>query len=532
MATIACTTTTSSTTKPQLTATLTITRRNNRPYKVEEDDDDDLDAITDVPFSQEAQEIRRLERTGAMSHVVGETSILSQEILILTQPDGADGTHGYDVLSNDNPNKHLIAFTGEQGYCANVDANASLSGVAAAVASSSHAAITDDNHDNQEKQQIRDKLETSQRPTQMEGTFSLPSIDLQWNINVNMNMQAFSQTTFLGSFSQTTLGPAISQEGGTDGTVHSQSLSQGTFQASQLSAMSVLMDAAELMSKSQNTICGVILSDSYADSQLSTVTTRSKRATATSQTENIIPKRVTRSFQKSTCTATNAVASKSPPSTVHVHIKATPSTMIVNVPPSANTATNNKKRKAPDAITPTVAAVNVVPTKATTFKLASRNSKSNCDDEGTDLSPQKKKKWQKEKDRKTACEMAQCAAQLAAQTIASPEVAKNLLLSMALVRINPRAAPAQWPVRGTVIRDGFFWGTYPPLETILRRNMREYYELSTTKCQSKLQQKFNNRLTVEIRAESDKYGWIFAENFDDKVLRDRIRCFFKTHIQK
>jgi hypothetical protein len=157
-----------------------------------------------------------------------------------------------------------------------------------------------------------------------------------------------------------------------------------------------------------------------------------------------------------------------------------------------------------------------------TFKSASRKG----------LTPQKKKKMEKEMDRQNAYDMAQCAANLAAQTIVSPEVAKNLLLSMALVRINPRAAPAQWPPRGSVIKDGFFWGTYPPLETILRRNMREYYELSTTKCQSKLQQKFNNRLTVEIRAESEKFGWVFCDKFDDKVLRDRIRCFFKTHIQK
>jgi hypothetical protein len=148
------------------------------------------------------------------------------------------------------------------------------------------------------------------------------------------------------------------------------------------------------------------------------------------------------------------------------------------------------------------------------------------------LTPQKKRKLQREKDRRQAQEMAQQAAQLAAQTIASPEVAKNLLLSMALVRINPRAAPSEWPRRGAVITDGFFWGTYPPLETILRSHMREYYELSTTKCQSKLQQQFNNSLTIEIRAESANYGWDFAPNFDDKVLRDRIRCFFKTHIQK
>ena len=484
----------------------------------DEDDDDDTDAVADGPFSQDAQEIRRLERTGAMSHVVGETSLLSQEILILTQPDAGDGD------SNDIPNRQLVAFACERGCFANDDCCAT----AACICTSK---IANDNiRDTQETKELEDVLlQTPQTPLQTQEAFSLRSNDSQ--LNMNMNMQTLSQITFGGSLSQTTLGLAMSQEVATDGPA--QSLSQGTFQASQLSAMSVLMDAAELMSKSQNTICGVVLSGSLADSQVSTAITSSKMAPAISQTQKFIPKRVTRSFQKSHATVTSSVPNKLSPSTVHVHIKATPNTMIVNVPSAAVIDSNSKKRKSLDSNTPTESAVKVPSAKATTFKSASRNSKSICDNvKSTNLSPQKKKRLQKERERQTNCEMAQCAAQLAAETIASPEVAKNLLLSMALVRINPRAAPAQWPARGSVICDGFFWGTYPPLETILRRNMREYYELSTTKCQSKSQQKFNNRLTVEIRAESDKYGWVFAKNFDDKVLRDRIRCFFKTHIQK
>lgn len=89
---------------------------------------------------------------------------------------------------------------------------------------------------------------------------------------------------------------------------------------------------------------------------------------------------------------------------------------------------------------------------------------------------------------------------------------------MALGRDNPRVAGVN-PKPG-VIRDGFFWGSYPKLETILRDNMEEYYELSTQKRQSKEQQNFNNRLVLLIREGADKNQWIFdPKDFDDKKVR-------------
>lgn len=127
--------------------------------------------------------------------------------------------------------------------------------------------------------------------------------------------------------------------------------------------------------------------------------------------------------------------------------------------------------------------------------------------------------------------MAQRAADLAQRTINDPELAKRLLLSMALTRENPRSAPEALPGPGHVLPEGFFWAHYPPLEKVLKDNMAEYYELSITKCQSAQQQSFNNTLVELVRAESNRQGWLYAPCFTDKNLRDRIRCYYKTHIQ-
>jgi hypothetical protein len=51
----------------------------------------------------------------------------------------------------------------------------------------------------------------------------------------------------------------------------------------------------------------------------------------------------------------------------------------------------------------------------------------------------------------------------------------------------------------------------------------EYYELSTTKCQSAQQQSFNNEMVLVVQAVCESQGWKFADCFDSKGLRDRIR---------
>lgn len=115
--------------------------------------------------------------------------------------------------------------------------------------------------------------------------------------------------------------------------------------------------------------------------------------------------------------------------------------------------------------------------------------------------------------------IAQEAAEVARRIMAGEnDLAKRLLLSMALERDSPRNPPSSLPPRGP-IPEGFVWAHYPPLEAVLKDNMAEYYELSMAKRQSTKQQLFNNTLVDRMRDVAAGIGYSFPT--DRRTLRDR-----------
>jgi hypothetical protein len=107
---------------------------------------------------------------------------------------------------------------------------------------------------------------------------------------------------------------------------------------------------------------------------------------------------------------------------------------------------------------------------------------------------------------------------------------RRVVLLMALQR-QPAEKQADRAPSSLVIREGFFWREYPVCEQVLYDAMAEYYQLSCLQRQSKLQQEFNNALVERMRIVADEAKYVFEPTFSDKKLRDRIRCFFKTHQQ-
>lgn len=82
-----------------------------------------------------------------------------------------------------------------------------------------------------------------------------------------------------------------------------------------------------------------------------------------------------------------------------------------------------------------------------------------------------------------------------------------------------------------IIKEGFFWREYPACEQVLYNHMHKYYETSAIQKSYKVQQYFNNVLVEEVRKAAKDSGFTVDPAFCDKMLRDRVRCFYKTHLQ-
>ena len=83
----------------------------------------------------------------------------------------------------------------------------------------------------------------------------------------------------------------------------------------------------------------------------------------------------------------------------------------------------------------------------------------------------------------------------------------------------------------TVIEDGFYWREFPVCEQVLYKNMADYYGISSVSRSARMQQDFNKKLVEEVRLAALDSGLTFDPSFTEKKLRDRIRCFYKTHLQ-
>ena len=112
-----------------------------------------------------------------------------------------------------------------------------------------------------------------------------------------------------------------------------------------------------------------------------------------------------------------------------------------------------------------------------------------------------------------------------------PALYNKVVTKMALQRQVFEEPPIPDFTVPTTIELGFFWRDYPALEQVLFDNMSDYYMVSAGKRQSKLQQNFNNKLVAKIRQIATDHGWTFQAGFGDKKIRDRVRCFYKTHLQ-
>jgi hypothetical protein len=73
---------------------------------------------------------------------------------------------------------------------------------------------------------------------------------------------------------------------------------------------------------------------------------------------------------------------------------------------------------------------------------------------------------------------------------------------------------------------------YPPLVELMHEHMDQYYELSFRRNRYKDQITFNRRLVEEFRSVAHAHGWMIAPSVATRTIRDRIRSYYNTLMQK
>lgn len=81
-----------------------------------------------------------------------------------------------------------------------------------------------------------------------------------------------------------------------------------------------------------------------------------------------------------------------------------------------------------------------------------------------------------------------------------------------------------------VLRKKFSWKSFPELESYLIAHRIPYLACSNAMNYTKAQKQYNNELTQGLLDLARAEGYVF-EGFSFAMVRDRIRCFYKSFVQ-
>lgn len=81
-----------------------------------------------------------------------------------------------------------------------------------------------------------------------------------------------------------------------------------------------------------------------------------------------------------------------------------------------------------------------------------------------------------------------------------------------------------------VLRKKFSWKQFPELETYLVEHREQYLQFSSMMNYTSDQKRYNNKLTQGLLELAAEHGYVFEE-FTFPMIRDRIRCYYKSFVQ-